>query len=122
MVLYHIHHIGLGLSSTPYSKSHARRLKRKAREQIASGLDDVVAALPPIIANAEVTLASSEGKTNSSDAKGAHSNKRQAQNGLIGEGKGAPLSKNQRKNVLYVTFYSVLVVMYIDNPVGRLRK
>lgn len=96
-----LYHIGLGLTSAPYSKSHERRLKRKAKEQIVSGLDDVVAALPPIIAKSEITLASSMEKSNSSDVKSGHgNNKRQPQIGLIGEGKGAPLSKNQRKQVL----------------------
>jgi len=39
----------LEASRAPYSKSHARRLKRKEREQLAGGLGSLKAALPSII-------------------------------------------------------------------------
>lgn len=103
---------GLESGHLPYSRSHAKRLKRKAREQIASGLDDVAAALPAVITDTAITLGMDEDleEVSKTGTKQADSKKRRPQTGLIGEGKGAPLSKNQRKQVLlvyshkYITF------------------
>lgn len=92
---------GLESSHTPYSKSHARRLKRKEKEKIASGLQDIAFALPQVDDNAEES-AYEEKDSNDMDTdsirKPNPSRKQKA--GLIGEGKGVPLSEKQRRRVL----------------------
>jgi hypothetical protein len=79
--------LGPGLSSL--SKSHMRRMKRKAKEQLAGDT----------LADLSQALASLEGDNNDSKAE---PKKSQQKAGLIGEGKSRPLSKSQRKRMLYV--------------------
>ncbi|RDB28908.1 hypothetical protein Hypma_015413 [Hypsizygus marmoreus] len=88
----------LETTDSPYSKSHARRVKRKAKEQIASGLGDMqlaIAALdddmPPAVQD---SVHSTEGNDTESQIKS------QTKPGMIGEGKKATLSKSQRKRAL----------------------
>lgn len=98
-----VYYSGLESGHTPYSRSHVKRMKRKAKEQIASGLDDIAAALPDIFTGNVVTIASNEDLKESQDSDlkhGASGRQRNPQTSLIGEGKGAPLSKHQRKQVL----------------------
>ncbi|KAF9651899.1 hypothetical protein BDM02DRAFT_3184148 [Thelephora ganbajun] len=86
-------------SCLPYSKSHARRLKRKAKEELAGGtLSDIQSAIATMESD-EKTLG---GKTLTESSRDDPSNPpaRTGDTGLIGEGKGAPLSQNQRKNAL----------------------
>ena len=87
-------------SRQPYSKSHARRLKRKAKEELAGGaLSDIQLAIAAVESNEKIL---DEGgfaepaKTEPSKPPAKKSN-----TGLIGEGKATPLSQNQRKNALY---------------------
>lgn len=81
-----------------FSKSHERRVKRKAREQLAGDtLDDLQSALATLdkdIAVPSLTIAESADKS----AVGAV--KSHTKPGTIGEGKPAPLSKAQRKRAL----------------------
>lgn len=110
--------IELGVLKTPYSKSHARREKRKAKEQLAgSGLNDIQAILSTIAADENIggeDEAGPNGEKTEKQKRGSNSMetdqeqqvkpKAQQKMAKIGEGKSVPLSKNQRKRVLYVGF------------------
>ena len=88
-------------SRQPYSKSHARRLKRKAKEELAGGtLSDIQLAIDTMESNEE-TLA---GNTLAEPSKHEPSKPpaKTPNTRLIGEGKGTPLSQTKRKNALYV--------------------
>ncbi|KAF8622253.1 hypothetical protein AX15_007192 [Amanita polypyramis BW_CC] len=78
-----------GLS--PYSKSHTRRLKRKANEQIAGGLSDIKAA---------ITELAEESNREQQDATSMTKLKVNSRSGKIGEGKSVPLTAPQRKRAL----------------------
>ncbi|KAJ7783909.1 ribosome biogenesis protein SLX9-domain-containing protein [Mycena maculata] len=82
-------------SHSPYSKSHARREKRKAKEQLGGGLDDMQMALAAVDDDAlEETGPSAADETQPVQQKA------KPKPGQIGEGKSAPLSKAQRKRAL----------------------
>jgi hypothetical protein len=89
----------LGLESPlPYSRSHGRRLRRKAKEQIIGGdLKDLQTAIAALDHGDEPpdSHASVDGSTPSTP-------KHRLKPGQIGEGKKNPLSKSQRKHALYV--------------------
>lgn len=103
-------HSEIGALQTQHSTSHARRLKRKAKEQIGKGLGDMQTALldlddiPASVQLAEV-LDTPEIDEKIEEAPAAQSQPRTRQ-GLIGEGKGAPLSQAQRKRALCVCLSS----------------
>ncbi|KAJ7181776.1 ribosome biogenesis protein SLX9-domain-containing protein [Mycena crocata] len=82
---------------SPYSKSHARRQKRKAKEQLGSGLDDIQLALAAVDDDA-----ADEPPENLDDEAPSQpvQKKVKPKPGQIGEGKGAPLSKTQRQRAL----------------------
>ena len=89
-------------SRLPYSKSHARRLKRKAKEELAGGsLSDIQSAIAAVETN-EKTLTSEALVELSKDANPSKLPAKTPNTGLIGEGKGVPLSETKRKNALYV--------------------
>ena len=122
---------GLEASRAPYSKSHARRLKRKQKEQLAGGLGLLKAALPsiaPIAASAaersageerdaaaatDITTATATAAGGGASAKLIARSKpatvtpdpgkapQAALPGQIGEGKGNPLTRSQRRRALY---------------------
>lgn len=127
---------GLEASRAPYSKSHARRLKRKEKEQLTGRLGSLKAALPSIAPTATRTAATvDERSAEEADAAAAtntHANTttttataagggatvkpptkpitsdpleapppRPSRPGQIGEGKGAPLTRSQRRRALY---------------------
>jgi ribosome biogenesis protein SLX9 len=144
-------HTGLEASRAPYSKSHARRLKRKEKEQLAGDFGTLQAALPsiaPTVATAATTRASewSAGKIDvaaatvittatatrpvaSASAKhlvdiskstisipnapgeGAAAPQPATRRGQIGEGKGTPLTKSQRRRALYATLLLSSIVL-----------
>lgn len=85
---------GLEASRSPYSKSHERRLKRKAKDQVANGLDEIKAAISAV--EMAEGLAPAEP---SADGKEAPRKPKSAP-GQIGEGKHTPLSRAQRKKTL----------------------
>ena len=84
-------------SRSPYSKSHERRLKRKAKEQVANGMDDIQAALSAVAG--EITgaaeIANQDGETETVILPP------KPKPGQIGEGKSEPLNKFQRRKALY---------------------
>lgn len=96
------HLLEVEASRVPYSKSHAKRLKRKAKEELTGGgLSDIQSAIAAVESD-EKTLG---GKTPAEPSKNEPSKPppKKPNTGLIGEGKGAPLSQNQRKNALYAS-------------------
>ncbi|KAJ7631097.1 ribosome biogenesis protein SLX9-domain-containing protein [Roridomyces roridus] len=76
---------------SPYSKSHNRRLKRKAREQVGGGLNDIQLALAAV---EDPEVGAEE------DSEETQPKKVKPKPGQIGTGKGAPLSKAQRQRAL----------------------
>lgn len=109
---------GLEASRSPYSKSHSRRLRRKAKEQIGGGLSDIQAAIADVEDDAPELIQTSIREAAEAEARGpkAPTNEPRVKfnPGLIGEGKGAPLSKAQRKKALCVFISSWL------NPLGSI--
>jgi ribosome biogenesis protein SLX9 len=102
---------GLEASRSPYSKSHARRLKRKAKEQIGGGFSDVKAAIAEVEGDASVEPVQQSIRESSKVGAGRVSSSTneprvKSNPGQIGEGKGAPLTKEQRKKALCVPFVS----------------
>jgi ribosome biogenesis protein SLX9 len=129
---------GLEASRAPYSKSHARRLKRKEKEELVGGrLGTLQAALPSIApmmpaasagvrsagkldapaATTTATAASSAkiivGGSKPTDVPDPDVAPQQPQTrpGQIGEGKGTPLTTSQRRRALYdiICLSSVIV-------------
>ncbi|KIK71165.1 hypothetical protein GYMLUDRAFT_319187 [Collybiopsis luxurians FD-317 M1] len=76
------------LTQSPYSKSHQRRLKRKTREQIGQGLDEIRDALQSV--------------DKAFSPQAAPSEKPGAKVNGIGEGQRVTLSDTQRKKALKV--------------------
>ncbi|EEB90978.1 hypothetical protein MPER_10741, partial [Moniliophthora perniciosa FA553] len=96
----------LELTQSPYSKSHLRRMKRKAREQIANGLDDMQSAIASLDDSKEMLPNSEDvGGENSKEESEQTSSKIKTRPGQIGEGKGVTLSTQQRKRILQVTHF-----------------
>jgi hypothetical protein len=88
-------------SHSPYSKSHTRRLKRKAKEQLAGGdLDAIQMALAAVDDDAEAPELLPPDDSMTEDAQQPKQKKQKPKPGQIGEGKSAPLSKAQRKRAL----------------------
>ncbi|KAJ7361623.1 ribosome biogenesis protein SLX9-domain-containing protein [Mycena albidolilacea] len=88
-------------SHSPYSKSHSRRLKRKAKEQLAGGdLDAIQMALAAVDDDAEAPELLPPDDSMTEDAPQPKQKKQKPKPGQIGEGKSAPLSKAQRKRAL----------------------
>ena len=136
---------GLEASRAPYSKSHARRLKRKEKEELVGGrLGTLQAALPSIVSiPAARTGERSAGKIDApaatvittTTATAASSAKLVAKSkptgtdapdpgvapqpktrpGQIGEGEGTPLTKSQRRRALYDIILLYLLSSCIRN-------
>ncbi|KAI0639733.1 ribosome biogenesis protein SLX9-domain-containing protein [Trametes polyzona] len=117
-------------SRSPYSKSHERRLKRKEREQVAGGMNDIKAAISAV----EDAIPEAVQNTIAADTEDAPEEQQQQQQpkskakpkpGLIGEGKGAPLSKNQRKRALQVERTRIPLILatpeFAANPFQTIR-
>ncbi|KAI0778510.1 ribosome biogenesis protein SLX9-domain-containing protein [Trametes elegans] len=113
-------------SRSPYSKSHERRMKRKAREQVAGGMGDIQAAISAM----EETIPAAVQNTIGDDAKEADDMdvseaKPKPKQGQIGEGKGAPLSKNQRKRALQLERMRIPLILktpeFSANPFQTIR-
>lgn len=95
---------GLEASRSPYSKSHARRLKRKTKEQVGGGLSDIQAAIAAVEEDAPQLVQASIREAAEAETQGPKATGNEPRvkpnPGLIGEGKGAPLTKSQRKKAL----------------------
>ncbi|KAF4623633.1 hypothetical protein D9613_001905 [Agrocybe pediades] len=80
------------------SKSHQRRLKRKAKEQLSGGLDDLQSAIASL---EKEDMSDDDEKTDAADAPShGNSSNSKPKPGMIGKSKSAPLSKAQRKRAL----------------------
>lgn len=101
---------GLEASRSPYSKSHSKRLRRKAKEQIGGGLSDIQAAITEMEDDGPKLVQESIREAAEAEARGskapANEPRVKSNPGLIGEGKGARLNKTQRKKALYVVILS----------------
>ncbi|KIY45485.1 hypothetical protein FISHEDRAFT_49365, partial [Fistulina hepatica ATCC 64428] len=91
--------------NTPYSKSHGRRMKRKAKEQLASGLGDIEAIVTAMESKMDEetpdqTIADSNMPSSTANTADLHPGPPNIKPGLIGQGKAQPLSKAQRKKAL----------------------
>ncbi|KAI0673465.1 ribosome biogenesis protein SLX9-domain-containing protein [Trametes maxima] len=117
-------------SRSPYSKSHERRLKRKAKEQVAGGMDDMHAAIsavedaiPAAVQNTIAADAATD--IDAIDGPDASKAKSKPKPGLIGEGKGTPLTKNQRKRALQLERMRVPLILatpeFAANPFRTIR-
>ena len=97
--------VELDISKSAFSKSHQRRLKRKAKEQLANGMSDmqqVLAALEDPLDASELVESTKKGKKAMVvDSGVAISRPTATSKSLrIGEGKGVTLTKAQRKKAL----------------------
>lgn len=95
--------LGLGAETTPYSKSHSRRMKRKVRESLITSMGDVKQAIDDLEEEEEVqeTIAPSKPPVNTMDTDdSAGTTKVKLKRGQIGESKGSTLSAAQRKRIL----------------------
>ena len=92
--------LGLASTATPYSKSHNRRLKKKARDQLSTNLQEVRVAIDDIEDDDEGI----QGEPSlQDDAKVVDiPMKPKPKPGQIGPSKGSTLTVAQRKRVLYV--------------------
>ncbi|KAG5648084.1 hypothetical protein DXG03_007119 [Asterophora parasitica] len=98
--------------NSPYSKSHARRVKRKAKEQIANGLSDMQDAIAAL--DDEIPTPVRESVKNTAEASQDPPPKAHVKPGMIGEGKKEPLSKSQRKRALQME--QVRHPLILSNP------
>jgi len=145
---------GLEASRAPYSKSHARRLKRKEKEELVGGrLGTLRAALPSIapmpaasagersagkldapaatvVTTITATAASSArlvAKSKLADAPdpGVAPLLPKTRPGQIGEGKGTPLTKSQRRRALKVERFRQPLIRsnpeFASNPFETIR-
>jgi ribosome biogenesis protein SLX9 len=94
----------------PYSKSHARRLKRKAKEELAGGgLSDIQSAIAAMESNLQASAEETFAEPSKNDPSKPPAKSRNT--GLIGEGKGVPLSQTKRKNALYAPCLDQRIVL-----------
>ncbi|KAM5533084.1 hypothetical protein V8D89_013227 [Ganoderma adspersum] len=111
---------------SPYSKSHERRLKRRAREQVAGGMSEIKAAISALEDDIPEAIQNSVAANDDANA-GDASRPQQARPkpGQIGEGKGVPLSKNQRKRALQVERTRIPMILatpeFAANPFQTIR-
>lgn len=110
-------------SRSPYSKSHERRLKRKAKEQVAGGMSDMEAAISAVDDGIPSAVLQSTHQDLSDVVE--EGPRVQAKAGKIGEGKGAPLSKSQRKRALRVERMRIPMILstpeFASNPFQTIR-
>ncbi|KAF8547126.1 hypothetical protein OG21DRAFT_1425404, partial [Imleria badia] len=83
-------------SCTPYSKVQKRRFNRKQREQLGGGLGSIEA----VISALEEEEISSPAEAQPNAATSQQRPQAKAKTGIMGEGKGVPLTKAQRKHAL----------------------
>jgi len=87
--------VGLESSHSPYSKSHTRRMKRKAKEQVGGGMQDIALALSSFDnLESEETIAEVDDSGRVGGGVGEHAGDK------IGEGRANPRNNHQRKQIL----------------------
>ncbi|KAK7694876.1 hypothetical protein QCA50_002064 [Cerrena zonata] len=107
---------------TPYSKSHERRLKRKSKEQVANGMNDIQAALSAV---AGELPGATETVIQEGEAEVAVIVPPKPKPGQIGEGKSEPLNKFQRRKALKTERMRVPLILatpeFASNPFQTIR-
>lgn len=94
-------------SQSPYSKSHARRIKRKAKDQLVTSMDDIGAVLDAMGPEEEDETIEQPGITTARRRDPSlQIPKPKLKPGQIGEGKGVTLTKKQRLLALQVILHS----------------
>lgn len=88
---------GVQSAESPYSKTQRRRFKKKQKEQVGGGLDTIHAAISALDQGEKSDT--EEENAGEADDPAINTQKR-TKPGQIGEGKGVPLKKNQRKRAL----------------------
>jgi len=133
----------LEASRAPYSKSHARRLKRKERERLAGGgMESLKTALPSITSRKsaeeeEPSDVTSIAKTTAGAPTGPSPESEIApvpdpeapspptRLGQIGQGKGTPLTRSQRRRALKAERFRQPLIRadpaFAANPFGTIR-
>ncbi|KAF8666627.1 Ribosome biogenesis protein SLX9 [Rhizoctonia solani] len=111
----------LAAGASPYSKSHNRRVKRKQKTALSTDLQSVQDALNTIAENI-LTPAS---ETNTNNAGNSPVRPKQAHD-MIGKGKGATLTKQQRKRALELERLRQPAIItnsdYRQNPFDAIRR
>lgn len=107
--------------TSPYSKVQRRRFNRRQREQVGGGLDAIGAVLSAI----DMSDSPEEGSPVAEETKDARAHKVQTKTLQIGEGKGIPLKKNQRKRALELEKLRHPLILsnpqYSSNPFQTIR-
>ncbi|KAH9082127.1 ribosome biogenesis protein SLX9-domain-containing protein [Lactarius deliciosus] len=135
----------LEASRAPYSKSHARRLKRKERERLAGGgMESLESALPSITTDGVIATGTSrsagEGPTTPAGSArptaGASTGPSAEPDpeapspparllGQIGQGQGTPLTRSQRRRALKAERFRQPLIRadpaFATNPFGTIR-
>ncbi|KAI0068387.1 hypothetical protein BV25DRAFT_1818801 [Artomyces pyxidatus] len=116
----------LEAARSPYSKSHARRLKRKDKEQIAGGLAGLRAALTAVESTGSAPAVDDAVTATPDGGNGAEGQPAaKPRPGQIGEGKGAPLKRAQRKQALKAEQFRLPKILanpdYAANPFKTIR-
>ncbi|KAH8988916.1 ribosome biogenesis protein SLX9-domain-containing protein [Lactarius akahatsu] len=137
----------LEASRAPYSKSHARRLKRKERERLAGGgMESLASALPSITTDvviatgtsksagegpntsagsARPTAAASTAEPDPMFVPDPEAPSPPARLGQIGQGKGTPLTRSQRRRALKAERFRQPLIRadpaFATNPFGTIR-
>ncbi|KAH9175310.1 ribosome biogenesis protein SLX9-domain-containing protein [Lactarius sanguifluus] len=119
----------LEASRAPYSKSHARRLKRKEWERLAGGGMESLESALPSITTTDVVIATGtsksagEGPTTPADPEAPSPPARLV--GQIGQGKGTPLTRSQRRRALKAERFRQPLIRadpaFATNPFGTIR-
>lgn len=101
--------------SIKQSKSHERRLKRKAKEQLTGDLNDLQSAL-------ELLQEETTGHDEPAEPAASHDERKPKQTtkpGTIGKGRSSTLSKAQRKRALSVIYFVIANVSPLINTPRR---
>ncbi|KAH7341805.1 ribosome biogenesis protein SLX9-domain-containing protein [Rhizoctonia solani] len=111
----------LSVGTSPYSKSHNRRLKRKQKTTLSTDLQSVQNVLNTIAE--DILPAVGESKYN---PESHHTIRPKQAPGIIGEGKGVTLTKQQRKRALELEQLRQSAIMtnsdYRKNPFDAIRR
>ncbi|KAG1755168.1 ribosome biogenesis protein SLX9-domain-containing protein [Suillus paluster] len=111
----------LTCKTSPYSKVQRRRYNRRQREQVGGGLDVIGAVL------SDINIDDSPAQVSPivEEAKDVRAPKVQPKKLQIGEGKGLPLRKNQRKRALELEKLRQPLILsnpqYSSNPFQTIR-
>ncbi|KAH7911931.1 ribosome biogenesis protein SLX9-domain-containing protein [Hygrophoropsis aurantiaca] len=111
----------LKTTNSPYSKVQKRRFNRKLREKIGGGLDEIQAAISTL--ETEEIPGNIDSESNEKQKQEASQSRPKP--GQIGEGKGIPLTKNQRKRALEMERLRYPLILsnpqYASNPFQTIR-